>query len=379
MNSMYAEFDHMGLKKNILKGIYSCGFEKPSTIQQKAIFPCISGKDVIVQAQSGTGKTATYAISVLQQIDTSNSNIQALILTPTRELALQAQRVLQTIGNYLYNFKCQVCIGGTSIKESQETLKKAQVLIGTPGRMIDLLTRKSIDTKAIKIVVIDEADEMLIDNFLDKIQDIFEFFESHVQVILLSATVPSRVINTSQVFMRDPVKILVKNAELTLEGIRQYYINVKKNDFKAETLFDLYDHLSLTQTLIFCNTRRQVDVLMECLTNRNFTASSIHGDMSQQERDFIMKEFRDGKTRILLSTNLLARGIDVQQISLVINYDLPHNRENYIHRIGRSGRFGRKGIAINFITEDELPKLAELETFYNTKIDEMPENIVDLI
>merc|ERR1711983_310560 len=225
----------------------------------------------------------------------------------------------------------------------------------------------------------DEADEMLSRGFKDQIYDVFRHRVSNIQVVLLSATMPAEVLDVTTKFMRDPIRILVKKEELTLEGIRQFYISVEREDWKLDTLCDLYETLTITQAVIFCNTRRKVDWLTEKMHARDFTVSAMHGDMSQNERDVIMREFRSGSSRVLITTDLLARGIDVQQVSLVINYDLPTNRENYIHRIGRGGRFGRKGVAINFVTDEDKRALKDIEQFYNTSIEEMPMDVADLL
>jgi len=227
--------------------------------------------------------------------------------------------------------------------------------------------------------VLDEADEMLSRGFKDQIYDVFQKLPSQVQVILLSATMPADVLEVTKRFMREPIRILVKKEELTLEGIKQFFILVEKEDWKLETLCDLYETLTITQAVIFLNTRRKVDWLTHKMLEKDFTVSAMHGDMDQKERDVIMKEFRSGSSRVLITTDLLARGIDVQQVSLVINYDLPGNRENYIHRIGRGGRFGRKGVAINFVTNEDVRVLRDIEQFYNTSIEEMPMNVADLI
>jgi translation initiation factor 4A len=208
---------------------------------------------------------------------------------------------------------------------------------------------------------------------------VFRHLDSKIQVILLSATMPADVMDVTTKFMRDPKRILVNKDELTLEGIRQFYVYVEKEDWKMDTLCDIYETLTITQSVIFCNTRRKVDFLTEKMHARDFTVSAMHGDMDQKERDVIMREFRSGSSRVLITTDLLARGIDVQQVSLVINYDLPSNRENYIHRIGRSGRFGRKGVAINFVTEDDKRMMADIEQHYHTQIDEMPMDVANLI
>jgi len=372
-------FDDMNLREDLLRGIYAYGFEKPSAIQQRAIIPCVLGKDVIAQAQSGTGKTATFSISVLQKLEVENRRCQALLLAPTRELAQQIQKVVVALGDYM-KIECMACIGGTLVREDMRKLEAGvHVVVGTPGRVFDMSNRRALGVDSMRQFVLDEADEMLSRGFKDQIYDIFRLLPSTTQVILLSATMPMDVLEVTKRFMREPIRILVKKEELTLEGIKQFYISVEREEWKLDTLCDLYETLTITQAVIFCNTRRKVDWLTEKMHGRDFTVSAMHGDMTQQERDVIMREFRTGSSRVLITTDLLARGIDVQQVSLVINYDLPTNRENYIHRIGRGGRFGRKGVAINFLTADDVRTLRDIETFYNTQIEEMPMNVADLI
>jgi len=372
-------FDDMDLNENLLRGIYAYGFEKPSAIQQRAILPCIKGHDAIAQAQSGTGKTATFSISILQRIDSKSTETQALILAPTRELAQQIQKVVLALGDYM-NVTCHACIGGTNLREDMRRIEMGvQIIVGTPGRVYDMINRRVLNPKHMKMFVLDEADEMLSRGFKDQIYDVFRFLPNDVQVVLLSATMPADVLDVTTKFMRDPITILVKKEELTLEGIKQFYVNVEKEDWKLETLCDLYETLTITQAVIFCNTRRKVDWLTDKMHQRDFTVSAMHGDMDQKERDVIMREFRSGSSRVLITTDLLARGIDVQQVSLVINYDLPTNRENYIHRIGRGGRFGRKGVAINFVTSEDTRILQDIEEHYRTNIEEMPMNVADLI
>ena len=354
-------------------------FEKPSAIQQRGIMPVLKGLDVIAQAQSGTGKTATFSISILQKIDLSIRDCQALVLAPTRELAQQIQKVMMALGDYM-SAQCHACIGGTNVREDAKRLEAgAHIVVGTPGRVYDMINRNSLRTNNIKMFVLDEADEMLSRGFKDQIYDVFQLLPAKIQVVLLSATMPPDVLEVTKRFMREPIRILVKRDELTLEGIKQFYIAVEKEDWKLDTLCDLYETLTITQAVIFCNTRRKVDWLTDNMQKRDFTVSAMHGDMEQKEREVIMKEFRSGASRVLITTDLLARGIDVQQVSLVINYDLPSNKENYIHRIGRGGRFGRKGVAINFVTADDIRFMKEIEQFYNTTIEEMPMNVADLI
>jgi ATP-dependent RNA helicase len=372
-------FDAMNLNENLLRGIYAYNFEKPSAIQQRAILPIIKGRDVIAQAQSGTGKSATFAISVLQSINTDNRETQALILSPTRELATQHQSVILALGDYM-NIQCHACIGGTSVGEDIRKLDHGQhVISGTPGRVFDMIKRKHLRTRNIKLLVLDEADEMLSLGFKDQIYDVYRYLPPSTQVVLLSATLPGEVLEMTTKFMTDPIRILVKRDELTLEGIKQFFVSVEKEEWKFDTLCDLYDTLTITQAVIFCNTRRKVEWLTEKMRENNFTVASMHGEMVQKERDAIMQEFRQGASRVLITTDVWARGIDVQQVSLVINYDLPNNRELYIHRIGRSGRFGRKGVAINFVKTDDIKILRDIEQYYSTQIDEMPMNVTDLI
>jgi len=372
-------FDAMGLRDDLLRGIYAFTFEKPSAIQQRAIVPIIKGRDVIAQAQSGTGKTATFSIGVLQSIDTSSRETQALILSPTRELAVQISKVILALGDYM-SVQCHACIGGQNIGEDIRKLDGGvQVVSGTPGRVFDMINRRSLRTRNIKMLVLDEADEMLDKGFKEQIYDVYRHLPPATQVVLVSATLTPDVLAVTKKFMNHPVRILVKRDEITLEGIKQFFVSVEKEDWKFDTLTDLYDTLTITQAVIFCNTRRKVEWLTEKMRKANFTVAAMHGEMKQAERDAIMKSFRDATSRVLITTDLWARGIDVQQVSLVINYDLPNNRENYIHRIGRSGRFGRKGVAINFVKNEDIRILRDIEQFYSTQIDEMPMNVADLI
>ncbi|TPP61011.1 Eukaryotic initiation factor 4A-II [Fasciola gigantica] len=372
-------FEKMGLKDELLRGIYSYGYERPSAIQQRAIKPSIEGRDVIAQAQSGTGKTATFAISLLQRADLSSPTCQGLILAPTRELARQIKLVVQRIGTYL-GVRCYTCIGGTSTAEDIRNLQEGQhVVVGTPGRVFDMMNRGALATTHIKMFVLDEADEMLSRGFADQIKEIYRFLPETAQIMLLSATMPKDMLEVTRRIMKDPVQILVKKEELTLDGIKQFFINVSEEQYKLDTLMDLYGIMNLNQVVIFVNTVRKAEALYNELSSRNFQVSCMNSDMDQEERDRVMSEYRSGHSRILLSTDVLARGIDVQQVSLVINYDLPSNRETYIHRIGRGGRFGRKGTAINFVTKNEMEALADLMRYYDTEIVEMPSEIADLL
>jgi translation initiation factor 4A len=253
------------------------------------------------------------------------------------------------------------------------------IVVGTPGRVYDMINRRALRMENVALFVLDEADEMLSRGFKEQIYALFQFLPDKVQVALFSATMPSDVLEVTERFMRTPIRILVKRDELTLEGIKQFFITVEREDWKFGTLCDLYESLTIIQAIIYCNTRRKVDWLTDKMVQKDFAVSAMHGEMDQRQRDIIMREFRSGTSRVLITTDLLARGIDVQQVSLVINYDLPSNRENYIHRIGRSGRFGRKGVAINFITETDVRYVHDIESFYHTQIEEMPSDIADLL
>ncbi|CAB4304258.1 unnamed protein product [Prunus armeniaca] len=374
-----ASFDEMGLKNDVLRGIYQYGYEKPSSIQQRAVRHIIDGHDVIAQAQSGTGKTSMIALSVCHMVDTSCREVQALILCPTRELALQTEKVILAVGNFI-NIQVHACVGGKSVGEDIRKLENGvHVVCGTPGRVFDMIKRRTLSTRAIKLLVLDESDEMLSTVFKDQIYDVYRYLPPDLQVCLISATLPREILEMTNKFMTEPVRILVKRDELTLEGIKQFFVSVEREEWKFDTLCDLYDTLTITQAVIFCNTKRKVDWLTEELRSNNFTVSSMHGDMPQKEREAITQEFRSGNSRVLITTDVWARGLDVQQVSLVINFDLPNNRELYIHRIGRSGRFGRKGVAINFVKSDDIKILRDIEQYYSTQIDEMPMNVTDLI
>lgn len=376
------QFDNMNLHENLLRGIYGYGFESPSSIQQKAIVPLINGKDLIAQAQSGSGKTGAFCIGALQKIDVNMNNVQILILAHTKELARQTYNVFNSLGVFM-NIKTSLLIGGVNIEESKREFKKGvHAIIGTPGRVLHMLSDKCFNINKMKLLIIDEADELLSTGFEEQLRNIIEILNDKVQIGLFSATLSEKCLLLTKYFMNEPINIFVKTDELTLEGINQYYINVEKEDWKLDILCDLYETITVSQTVIFCSSKKKVIWLQKELEDREFTTSIIHGDMFNDERMKVMNEFRSGSSRILISTDLLARGIDVQQVSLVINYDIPQGiegRDNYIHRIGRSGRFGRKGVAINFLKYDDVNMMREIETFYSTQIEELPANINDLL
>ncbi|KHJ39959.1 eukaryotic initiation factor 4A-III [Trichuris suis] len=376
---VFEAFEDIGLPKELLNGIFAYGFHKPSAIQQRAIRPIIDGRDLVAQSQSGTGKTASYTVGLLAGLDISTREVQALILGPTRELALQIQQVVLALGEYL-NVQCHACIGGTNVGEDIRRLDHGQhVVVGTPGRVFDMLERGNLRCGNIKLFILDEADEMLNKGFKPQIYDIYRFLPPDVQVVMFSATLPHDVLEMTSTFMREPLRILVKRDELTLEGISQYFVSVEREEWKFDTLCDLYDSITISQAVIFCNTRHKVEWLVEKMKASNFTVCCIHGDMEQKERNRVLKEYRDLKFRVLISTDVFSRGLDIPLVSLVINFDLPINRETYIHRIGRSGRYGRKGVAINFVRPEEVRVLRDIELYYSTQIDEMPMNFSDLL
>jgi translation initiation factor 4A len=371
----YTSFDDMNLKTNLLRAIYAYGFEKPSAIQQRGIIPLSKGGDIIAQAQSGTGKTATFSIGILQKIDESKGHCQALILAPTRELAGQINKVIAALGGYM-KVKPYLCIGGQSVFDDMNYIKRGNcpIIVGTPGRIYDMINRGAINTNALNILVLDEADEMLSRGFKEQIYNIFQTIPENVQVGLFSATMPLDILEISQKFLRNPTRILVKNEELTLDGIRQFYIVVEEENWKFSTLCDLYEKMNISQSIVYCNKKEKVNDLAKGMAENDFEVAHMHGGMTQEERNSVMSEFRTGTSRVLITTDLLARGIDVQGVSLVVNYDIPHIKENYIHRIGRSGRYGRKGVAINFVSPGESDTLEQIESFYSTTIAELPQD-----
>ena len=372
-------FEDLNINDYLLRGIYSYGFEKPSNIQYKSLPIFNSGKDMIAQSQSGTGKTGAFSIGVLNNIDTNLKKTQYIILTPTHELAKQIYSVVENLGARMDISICKV-IGKTNINESiRELQKEPQIIVATPGRLFDMINKRHIFTDNIKTLVIDEADEMLSSGFMEVLQNIIRCMPKTCQMCLFSATMPQEIVDLTEHFMNNPEKLLINKDELTLEGIKQFYIDLKQYNWKFDVLYDIYETINVTQSIIYVNSKNVLNNLYDRLTRDNFPVSYIHGDMHSSEREKNLSDFKNGTTRIMLSTDLLSRGIDIQQLSLVINFDLPRNKETYIHRIGRSGRYGRKGTAINFVTNEDIDHMREIQKFYNTKIDEMPQNLADYL
>ena len=365
--------EKVSLNVKLLRGIYMYGFEMPSEIQKKSIIPMTRGNDIIAQAQSGTGKTGSFVVSSLQLIDHSIEKTQILLLSPTRELAEQNFKIATAMSKVLKT-KMQLLIGGTSTETDKEKLQNdvPHMVVGTPGRVQDMLSRNALVSSNIRCVVLDEADEMLSSGFKDQMYNILQFMPSEVQIALFSATLPVDVLQLTNKFMRNPYRILVESKELSVEAIKQYYVSVEDDMQKYHTLKDIFKRISMAQSIIYCNSVKRVQDLTEAMNQDGFPVAAIHSSMTDDERRDCIQKFRGGKYRVLISSNLTARGIDVQQVSVVINFDITKCKHTYLHRIGRSGRWGRKGLAINFITRRDIKHMKEIETHYNTNIQELP-------
>lgn len=381
MNINDTSFNSLNLNEDLIKGVYLHGFTQPSPIQIKGISSINTGKDCILQSQSGTGKTATYLLGVLNRIDSEIKYCQGIIITPTRELTNQVYDVAMNLAKYT-NYKIVKCTGGTDMNQTRKELKTATLVIGTLGRINHMIMERRLNIYSLKFIVLDEADDILSEGINDNLQNVFTKAPVGIQVVLISATMSVNVFNASKVFTFEPIKILLKNDEIAVDLISQFYINVENEEYKFDTLLDLYNIVSTSQTIIFCNTIRKVEWLEENLKKNNFTITVIHSNMTQAERDAVVKEFRDGKTRLLLTTDLLSRGIDIPQVNMVINYDLSPNKETYIHRIGRCGRFDKKGIAITFVKMGDpmdIKTFNKMKHFYRMNINEMPDNIASFL
>lgn len=374
-------WDELEINPKLLRGIYAYGFEKPSPIQQQAIKPLILGKDIVVQAQSGTGKTATFTIGALSNVDVSDNNTQVLVLSPTKELTIQTAKVFESLGGMIEGLRVQALYGGSIVEEGStfSNKKTPHVICGCPGRVFDMMRRNRISSKKIKLVILDEADEMLSSGFKEQVYNIFQYFSSTIQVALVSATLPDSINAIVEKIMRNPVRISVKREMLTLEGISQYYIAVDDDRQKYATLKDLYSSITMSSSIIYCNSVKRVQDLYEAMKEDDFSVCRIHSGMDKEERAKAFNDFKLGSTRVLISSNVTARGIDIQQVSVVVNFDVPKCVNTYLHRIGRSGRWGRKGVGINMITRRDVAKLKEIEQHYSTQISEMPGNLDFLI
>lgn len=375
------DWDSLNLKDDLLRGIYRYGFEKPTQIQSTSILPIIKKKDVIAQARSGTGKTGSFTIGSLQRIDVAKNTTQVLLLAPTHELVKQISLVVSNIGNAMNGLLVKTLVGGTSVMEDSIELRNnpPHIIVGTPGRVYDMIRRKNINMNSIELFILDEADEMLSKGFKEQIYDIFKNFNNDVQVAIFSATMPEDVLTLTHKFMRDPVKIILKPEELTLECIQQYFVALPGDNDKFETLKDLFSLLQISQCIIYVNTIKRVNDLYEAMKKDGFPVCHIHSSMDKTERDKTFQQFRTGSSRVLISSGMTARGIDIQQVSVVINFDITRDVHTYLHAIGRSGRYGRKGLAINFVTKQDLDQMRKIERYYGISIKELPKDVKSLI
>ena len=373
-----SRWDDLDIPKELLRGIYAYGYENPSPIQRKGIKPLVDGRDVIGQAQSGTGKTATFCIGALSQVDITKDTNQILIMSPTHELSRQTSKVITALSEMMVGLRIKTIIGGSSIDEDVSYMRETppHIIVGCPGRVYDMIRRRHINASTLKMIILDEADEMLSQGFKDQIYDIFQYLNEDAQIALFSATLPENIYSITTKFMRNPVKINVAAEKLSLEGIKQYFVAINDDYQKLDTLKDLYSAISLSQCIIYCNSINRVIDLYNAMKEDNFPVCCIHSGMDTASREKAFSDFRCGVARVLISSNVTSRGIDIQQVSIVINFDIPRDIHNYIHRIGRSGRWGRKGVGINFITRRDIPKIKEIETYYKCQISELPGNFI---
>lgn len=367
-NEENLKFEELNVDEKILKAIGDMGFEEASPIQAKAIPVVLEGKDIVGQAQTGTGKTAAYGIPMLQSIDPKLKCVQAVVLCPTRELAIQVADEIRKLAKYMSSIKVLPVYGGQEIVRQIKSLKTGvQIVVGTPGRVMDHMRRKTVKFDKVKMVILDEADEMLDMGFREDMETILTQMPEERQTVMFSATMPKAIMDIARTFQNDAEVIKVVRKELTVENIEQYYFEVRSKN-KDEILSRLIDIYNPKLSVVFCNTKKQVDDLISELKGRGYFADGIHGDMKQAQRDRVMNDFRKGKTEILIATDVAARGIDVDDVDIVFNYDLPQDEEYYVHRIGRTGRAGRAGLAFSFVTGKEIYKLKDIERYCKTKI-----------
>lgn len=382
VESEISTFEELDLSEELLRGIYSYGFEKPSPIQKLAIRPLIERRDILAQAQSGTGKTATFAIGSLSIVKPDDNFTQVLVLSPTKELSIQSANVYKSLGDQMKNLRVQTLYGGQNMEDfgSSDFSKRLHphVICGCAGRVLDMMQRNRITSRKIKMVILDEADEMLSSGFKEQVYQIFQHFNNNIQVALFSATIPESIKPIVDKIVRNPVKISVKMEQLTLEGISQYYVAIEDDRQKYLALKDIYSNLSVSLCIIYANSVKRVTELYDAMIEDGFPVCCIHSNMDRTTRENSFKDFRQGKFRVLISSNVTSRGIDIQQVGTVINFDIPKCVHNYLHRIGRSGRWGRKGVGINLITRRDFFKLKEIERHYDIKVKELPADLKNL-
>jgi len=375
-------FDDMSLSENLLRGVYAHGFEKPSAIQSVAIMPIVKGRDVLGQAQSGTGKTGTFAIGALSRVDPDVKKTQVLIMAHTHELADQICTVVRELGKYM-KVNVVLAVGGIARHLNARDVRGAHVVVGTPGRIYDLAHSRDLRFDGLRCLIIDEADEMLRDRFADQVSEIVNIgLPKECRIAFFSATMPPEVKELADKILSDPVRITLKAADVKLDGIKQYYVQVDDESWKLECFCDIFESLTIQSSVIFANTKDRAERLYTALTERGFPVSVIYGEpMTQAVRQQRMRDFRVGATRVLIATNLLARGIDVQQVSVVFNFDMPpfEDKENYIHRIGRCGRFGRKGTAISLLTPAEKDVMDQIASHYSFQPLALPQDLKGVV
>lgn len=378
LEKQFNNWDDFSLQPDLLRSIYGYGFEFPSDIQKKAIPHILAGKDLIAQAQSGTGKTGSFVISSLQLIDVKVNATQVIIVAPTHELVNQIQAVATNLSVFVEGLRIKTLVGGTPVNQDIQELKQntPHLVIGCTGRIYDMIRRKALNMRMLKLWVLDEADEMLSHGFRDVIQNIFGHLPEKTKIALFSATLPDYVLKLTEKFMVEPERIIVKREELSLDGIQQYYLAVQNDYDKYNTLRDVLKEINMTQVIIYVNNINRVYMLHENMQKDGMSVCCIHSNMTKEQRASVVDEFRKSKHRIMVSSNITARGLDIQQVSIVINYDLTRSVDTYLHRIGRSGRWGRKGTAINFITRDDLNSIRNIEKHYSIDIRELPANVV---
>ena len=368
INEQILKFDELPLSDKIKKALNDIGYTEATDIQKQSIPVILEGRDLIGQSQTGTGKTASFGLPLIEKIDVNNKKTQAVILCPTRELAVQVAQELRKFLKYTENVKCMAIYGGESIERQIQGLKKGvQIIVGTPGRVMDHMRRKTIKLNNVKMIVLDEADEMLNMGFEEDIETILKDVPEERQTILFSATMNKRIMEITKKYLTNPKNIKIKSEELTVERIRQEAIEVKAK-MKDETVCRLLDVVEPKKAIVFCNTKKKVDTLIDELKSKGYRAEALHGDIKQNQRDRIMKKLKSGEIKILVATDVAARGIDINELELVINYDIPQELEYYVHRIGRTGRNGKEGIAYTFYTGKERLKLREIEKYAKTKI-----------
>jgi ATP-dependent RNA helicase DeaD len=364
-------FKEMGLSSPILKAVAEMGFEEPTPIQEKTIPPALAGKDIIGQAQTGTGKTAAFGLPMIETMSSEREYIKGLVITPTRELAIQVAEELNRIGQFK-GIRALPIYGGQDIDRQIRALKnRPQIIVGTPGRLMDHMRRKTVRLERIQTVILDEADEMLSMGFIEDIENILQEVPDKRQTMLFSATMPKTILNLAQRYMNDPEFIRMKTAEVTVPLTEQYYYEVQEKQ-KFDTLCRLLDIHAPELAIIFGRTKRRVDELNEALSKRGYSAEGIHGDLTQARRDSVMRNFREGSTELLVATDVAARGLDINNVTHVYNFDIPQDPESYVHRIGRTGRAGKEGLAITLVTPREIGHLKLIEQVTRRKITRKP-------